>query len=133
MAGMIGFSYDDEALRRIAKADSPMLKAATKLAERAIVMVEGHVDVATFAAPPTPKIIEVGRKIEWQPMEGHSFPQRFEALVEVHTNDGSTLHHRINNVQGAPDRPVLEPRSLRNSAPMPAGRWRMGPSRRFFR
>ncbi|HUS54005.1 MAG TPA: MmgE/PrpD family protein [Thermohalobaculum sp.] len=74
----------------------------------AALLVDGHVDVATFAAAPNPMIIDVARKIEWQPMESHSFPQRFEALVEAHLNDGQTLHHRLDNVRGAPDRPVQD-------------------------
>jgi 2-methylcitrate dehydratase PrpD len=74
----------------------------------AALMVDGHVDIATFAAAPDPKIVEVARKIEWQPMEGHSFPQRFEALVEARMNDGRALHHRLDNVRGAPDRSVPE-------------------------
>jgi 2-methylcitrate dehydratase PrpD len=41
-------------------------------------------------------------------MDGHSFPQRFEALVEVRLHDDRTLNHRIDNARGAPDRPVLE-------------------------
>jgi 2-methylcitrate dehydratase PrpD len=74
----------------------------------AALLVDGRVDVATFAAPPNLDIVNIARKIEWQPMEHHSFPQRFEALIEVRLQDGRKLRHRINSARGAPDRPVSE-------------------------
>ncbi len=74
----------------------------------AALLVEGSVDVATFATPPDPEIVKTARRIEWRPMENHSFPQRFEALVEVQLHSGQTLSHWIGSVRGAPDRPVAE-------------------------
>jgi 2-methylcitrate dehydratase PrpD len=75
----------------------------------AALLVDGRVDVATFAALPNLDIVDIARKIEWQPMEHHSFPQRFEALIEVQLQGGRELCHQIDSVQGAPDRPVSEP------------------------
>lgn len=72
----------------------------------AALLVEGRVDVATFAAAPDAEVVEVARRIEWRPMQGHAFPRRFEALVEERLRDGQTLRHRIGSVRGAPDRPV---------------------------
>jgi 2-methylcitrate dehydratase PrpD len=74
----------------------------------AALLMGDRVDVATFATPPDPKIVDAARRIEWLPMESHTFPRRFEALVEVQSHDGRAFHHRIDSVRGAPDRPVAE-------------------------
>jgi len=72
----------------------------------AALLVDGGVDVATFAGAPDPAVIEIARRITWQPMQDHRFPERFEALVEVSLTDGKARSHRIDSVRGAPDRPI---------------------------
>lgn len=74
----------------------------------AALIVTGRVDVATFAGEPDPAIVETARRIDWRPMQGHGFPARFEALVEARLHDGGTARRRVDNVLGAPDRPVGE-------------------------
>lgn len=74
----------------------------------AALLAQGRVDVATFAGEPDPAVAELARRIAWQPMQDHAFPARFEALVEARTRDGATLRQRVDNVRGAPDRPIPE-------------------------
>ncbi|MHA1529452.1 MAG: hypothetical protein ACTSVG_10540, partial [Alphaproteobacteria bacterium] len=72
----------------------------------AALLVNGRVDVATFANAPDPAVVEVARRITWRPMKDHRFPERFEALVEISLTDGTARSHRIDSVHGAPDRPI---------------------------
>jgi len=72
----------------------------------AALLVDGRVDVATFAGAPDPAVVEVARRITWRPMKEHHFPERFEALVEIGLTDGTARSHRIDSVRGAPDRPI---------------------------
>ena len=71
-------------------------------------LVDGRVDVATFASAPDPEIVEVARRITWRPMMDHRFPERFEALVEIGLTDGTARSRRIDSVRGAPDRPIQQ-------------------------
>ncbi len=72
----------------------------------AALLVEGRVGVATFAGAPDPAVVGVARRIAWLPMKDHHFPERFEALVEIHLTDGTARSRRIDSVRGAPDRPI---------------------------
>jgi len=72
----------------------------------AALTIRGRVEVDTFATPPDPEVVALARRIGWRPMEGHSFPSRFEALVELVLADGTARRHRIDSVRGAPDRPI---------------------------
>ena len=74
----------------------------------AALLAQGRVDVATFAGEPDPAVSDLARRIDWRPLEPHGFPARFEAMVEVHHRDGRTARHRVENVRGAPDRPIPE-------------------------
>ncbi len=72
----------------------------------AALLVDGRVDVATFASAPDAAVVEVARRITWRPMKDHHFPERFEALVEISLSDGTARSRRIDSVLGAPDRPI---------------------------
>jgi len=91
----------------------------------ALMLVDGRVDVASFEAAPRAKIIALAQRITTAPMQDHGFPERFAALIE-----GETLHGRISagvdQVRGAPDRPVDEAEILAKFAAN-AGR-RVSPS-----
>jgi len=74
----------------------------------AALLVDGRVDVATFTTPPDAEIVEAARRISWQPLTGHSFPDRFEAVIEARLTDGGTRSQRIESVRGGPGRPIPE-------------------------
>jgi 2-methylcitrate dehydratase PrpD len=74
----------------------------------AALLVDGRVDVATFATPPNAAIVDAARRITWQPLTDHHFPERFEAVVEAHLSDGETRNQRIESVRGGSDRPISE-------------------------
>jgi 2-methylcitrate dehydratase PrpD len=74
----------------------------------AALLVDGRVDVATFATPPDAAIVEAARRISWQPMANHGFPDRFEAVIEVRLSNGENLGQRIESVRGGPERPISE-------------------------
>jgi 2-methylcitrate dehydratase PrpD len=75
----------------------------------AALLVDGRVDVASFAGAPDAAVVEVARRITWLPMKDHHFPERFEALVEIGLTDGTARSRRIDSVRGAPDRPIPQP------------------------
>lgn len=72
----------------------------------AALLVDGALTVDSFDRPPDPRIVAVARRMEWRPMEGHRFPRHFEAGIEAQLTDGSVHRVRIDDVRGAPDRPV---------------------------
>jgi 2-methylcitrate dehydratase PrpD len=74
----------------------------------AALLVDGRVDVATFATPPDAAIVEAARRVTWQPLANHGFPDRFEAVIEVRLSNGESLGQRIESVRGGPERPISE-------------------------
>lgn len=71
----------------------------------ALMLVDGRVDVASFDAAPRAGVIAMARRMDWQPMQDHGFPERFAARIEVRTKQGGWVA-AIRQVRGAPDRPV---------------------------
>lgn len=71
----------------------------------ALMLVDGHVDVDSFAAPPRPAVLAVARRMAWTPMQDHGFPRRFAARI---AGQGATgpFYIAVDQVRGAPDRPV---------------------------
>lgn len=74
----------------------------------AALMVTGRVDVETFARPPDPAIVEVARRIGWEPLEPHGFPDRFEAVLEARASDGGQRRAEVAQVRGGPGRELGE-------------------------
>jgi 2-methylcitrate dehydratase PrpD len=72
----------------------------------AALVTDGRVDVETFTDPPAAETVALARRIEWQSMEDHRFPERFEAVVELQLKDGTSRSKRVDSVRGAPDRPI---------------------------
>lgn len=73
----------------------------------ALLLVDGHVDVASFEGDPRPDVIAVARKMTWQPMADHGFPDRFAARIEGQSGQGE-FACEVSQVRGAPDRPVTD-------------------------
>jgi 2-methylcitrate dehydratase PrpD len=66
--------------------------------------VEGKVDLATFEAAARPAVRELARRIEWEPLPGARFPERFEAEIVCKTR-AETQTIRIDDVFGNHTRP----------------------------
>lgn len=72
----------------------------------ALVLVDGHVDVASFESAPRDAVVAVARRMSWEPMQEHGFPDRFAARIELETPQGQ-VRAQINQVRGTPDRPLM--------------------------
>ena len=72
----------------------------------ALLLVDGHVDIASFESAPRAVVVAVARKMVWEPMQEHGFPDRFAAQINVETPLGQ-MSALINQVHGAPDRPLM--------------------------
>ena len=51
-------------------------------------------------------VVEVARRISYQPWEESGFPSRFPGILEVHLKDGRTLTASVEDVKGSPRRPL---------------------------
>ncbi len=72
----------------------------------AVLLVDGRLDVGTFATGPGQAALALAQRIEWSPLEGTGFPERFAARIEVDTVAGETLRAHIDDVRGGPARPL---------------------------
>ena len=72
----------------------------------ALLLVDGHVDVASFESAPRTDVFAVARRMMWKPLQDHGFPYRFAAQIDVETSRGQ-ISAQINQVRGAPDRPLM--------------------------
>lgn len=71
----------------------------------ALMLADGRVDVASFESAPRTDVVALARRMTWQPMQDHGFPQRFAARIEGVSAKGPFMAE-VNQVRGAPDRPV---------------------------
>jgi 2-methylcitrate dehydratase PrpD len=71
----------------------------------ALMFMQGRVDVASFESQPRDDVIALAKRMDWQPMQDHGFPNRFAARIEIHTKRGP-VNAEVVQVRGAPDRPV---------------------------
>jgi 2-methylcitrate dehydratase PrpD len=63
-------------------------------------LVEGKVDLATFETPASDAVRALARRIQWQPLPGARFPERFEAEIVCETKRGASETIRIDDVFG---------------------------------
>jgi len=68
-------------------------------------LVDGALDVDTFAGEPRDAVLELSRRMSWSPLEGTDFPERFAARISVKTA-GGTLEAAVDDVRGGPARPL---------------------------
>ena len=95
----------------------------------ALMFRHGRVDVASFETQPDPDTVSLARKMAWQPLQDHGFPDRFAARIDVDTPQG-IISAEVAQVRGAPDRavgmPDIVPKFLANATrrydPETAGR-----------
>lgn len=69
-------------------------------------LCNGPLTVADFAQDPDAQAVALAQLFKWVPMADHGFPSRFAARLDVVTKDGRTLTAEVQNVRGAPDRPI---------------------------
>jgi 2-methylcitrate dehydratase PrpD len=69
-------------------------------------LVDGAIDHATFAAPPSMPVRDLAARVTWSPLEASAFPQRFEAEMTVTFSDGHQQRCRIDDVFGGASRPA---------------------------
>lgn len=74
--------------------------------------IEGKVDLATFEQPASAQVRALARRVQWQPLEGAIFPERFEAVVRCRMTDGSERRVKVDDVDGNPSRPASPERVL---------------------
>jgi 2-methylcitrate dehydratase PrpD len=65
---------------------------------------EGKVDLATFEAPASAAVRKLAQRVEWEPLPGARFPERFEAEVVCETK-AETQRVSIDDVFGNHTRP----------------------------
>jgi len=68
-------------------------------------LVEGKVDLATFETPASDTVRSLAQRIQWQPLPGARFPERFEAELVCQTRRGMSETVRIDDVFGNHTRP----------------------------
>jgi 2-methylcitrate dehydratase PrpD len=68
-------------------------------------LVEGKVDLATFESPAGAAVRELARRIEWEPLPGARFPERFEAEIVCERKGAPAERVRIDDVYGNHTRP----------------------------
>ncbi|WP_370400412.1 MmgE/PrpD family protein [Sulfitobacter sp. JB4-11] len=73
----------------------------------ALMLIDGRVDVASFESAPRDEVIRFARRMKWEPMQGHAFPARFEARINIETGQGEVVA-KIAQVHGAPGRPIAD-------------------------
>ena len=68
-------------------------------------LAEGKVDLATFESPASDAVRELARRIEWEPLPGARFPERFEAEMVCERKSAPAERVRIDDVYGNHTRP----------------------------
>jgi 2-methylcitrate dehydratase PrpD len=68
-------------------------------------LVEGKVDLATFETPASEAVRSFARRVQWEPLPGARFPERFEAEIVCQTKRGARETVRIDDVFGNHTRP----------------------------
>jgi 2-methylcitrate dehydratase PrpD len=69
-------------------------------------MVHGEVTLDTFNRLPDSAVVDLARRISWQPMRNARFPKRFEAEVDCRQRSGAVQHVRIDDAYGNAGRPA---------------------------
>jgi 2-methylcitrate dehydratase PrpD len=72
----------------------------------ALMLMDGAVDVSSFEAEPCDEVVQIARRIDWQPVTDSGFPKVFPARLVVKTHDGRTLRAGVDTVRGGPGRTI---------------------------
>ena len=69
-------------------------------------LVEGKVDLDTFANSPSQPVLDLAARTTWEPLQPNRFPRYFEADVQCVLRDGRVLGVSKDDVLGNASRPV---------------------------
>ncbi|MCO5090591.1 MmgE/PrpD family protein [Bosea sp. (in: a-proteobacteria)] len=69
-------------------------------------LVENEITLSTFERAPSPAVLDLARRIAWEPLEPSAFPTRFEAEIVVEGTDGSRETISIADAYGNASRPA---------------------------
>ena len=72
----------------------------------AVLLVDGKLDVDSFAAGPRAELAALAEKVSWSPLEESGFPERFPAVLSLRTVSGGQLEAAVDDVRGGPARPL---------------------------
>jgi len=73
----------------------------------AVLLVEGRVDVETFATDHLSSGgLELARRIRYTPIEASGYPVRFPGRVRIRLKSGATFDQAVDDVRGSPIRPA---------------------------
>lgn len=68
--------------------------------------IDGPVGLHTFEQAASETVRELARRMHWEPLAGHRYPERFEAEIVCETRNGMTQSVRIDDVYGSASRPA---------------------------
>ncbi|MEN9773221.1 MAG: hypothetical protein RL322_291 [Pseudomonadota bacterium] len=78
----------------------------------ALRLVEGSVDLGSFENLPSAEVLDLASRTQWEPLPRTRFPERFEAEIECHLEDGRIEFARVDDVYGNVSRPADAPRVM---------------------
>lgn len=71
----------------------------------ALKLVSGDVSIEDFEGTPNPDVVELAKRIIWEPWSDSGYPQRFPAEIELTLRDGSSESVTVADVNGNRTRP----------------------------
>jgi 2-methylcitrate dehydratase PrpD len=71
----------------------------------ALQVVRGAVTLADFTGEPDPQVLDLARRVEWEPWPDSGYPAAFPAEIEICRTDGAIRTARIDDVDGGARRP----------------------------
>lgn len=71
----------------------------------ALRLVTGAVSIENFEGPPNPDVVELAKRITWEPWADSGYPERFPAEIEITLRDGSRESITVADVNGNRTRP----------------------------
>ncbi len=71
----------------------------------ALRLVTGGVSIENFEGTPNPDVVELAKRITWEPWSDSGYPERFPAEVEITLRDGSSESIVVADVNGNRTRP----------------------------
>jgi 2-methylcitrate dehydratase PrpD len=71
----------------------------------ALRIVTGSVSIENFEGTPNPDVVELAKRITWEPWSDSGYPERFPAEIEIRLRDGSSESIIVADVNGNRTRP----------------------------
>jgi 2-methylcitrate dehydratase PrpD len=71
----------------------------------ALRILTGSVSIENFEGTPNPDVVELAKRITWEPWSDSGYPERFPAEIEITLRDGSSESITVADVNGNRTRP----------------------------